>query len=191
MEEAHEAAAAVRSGNVAEAAEELGDLLFMVLFMVHLYEEQKDFQLEAVCDLIIEKMIRRHPHVFGDTKVESTREVRENWEKIKAREKADSGKAGGIIPPSLPALMRAYRMISRLAQSKDSDWNAVGARAGEFASRSQALSDTLASGNTVSAEVFGQLLRDLVNLARLMGHRAEDCLHDNLRALETASGREK
>src|SRR5512147_2007808 len=75
VEEAHEAASAVRSGDVEEAAEELGDLLFMVFFIIHLYEEQGEFQLDAVCDHITEKMIRRHPHVFGETKVKSTREV--------------------------------------------------------------------------------------------------------------------
>ncbi len=113
VEEAHEAAAAVRAGAVEEASEELGDVLFMVLFLIHLYEEAGRCTLEAVCDRIADKMIRRHPHVFGTTTVDSAADVRINWEKIKEKEKKDRPLAELGVPDTLPALIRAYRVLSR------------------------------------------------------------------------------
>jgi MazG family protein len=181
IEEAHEAAAAVRSGLVQEAAEELGDLLFMVFFLVHLYEEQRDFKLSEVCDRILEKMIRRHPHVFGEGSVRSAEEVRDNWEKIKAVEKSAAGKASSSVPESLPALMRAYRLLSRLSQKENGQWNDLETHAEAFAEKSLRLRMHLRDETPVSEKVFGELLLDLVNLARLKGYRAEDCLHDWLR----------
>lgn len=77
-----------------EVADELGDLLFMVLFLIHLYEEEGVFRLEDVCDGVCNKMKRRHPHIFGDLAVHSAEEVVDNWERIKADEKASSGKRG-------------------------------------------------------------------------------------------------
>ena len=183
VEEAHEAAAAMRAGQVQEVAEELGDLIFMVFFLVHLYEEKGLFRLDQVGDLIRDKMIRRHPHVFGDATAETAREVRDNWEKIKASEKAATGKASGEIPQSLPALMRGYRMVSRLAHDDGSPWNELESRVEEFAVKSQALTTELRDGAPVSSDAFGKLLLSLVNLARLRGYQAETCLHDSLRSL--------
>lgn len=186
IEEAHEAAAAIRTGRTMEAAEELGDLLFMVFFLVHLYEEAGRFDLERVCDLISEKMIRRHPHVFGNARVDSSEEVRDNWEKIKAEEKASSGKPTGTIPDSLPALMRAYRVFSRLSHRKDFERNDLTLEATRFSSRSEELARRLSNGGKVPAELFGEILMDVVNLARLNGVRAEDCLHGQISRMETS-----
>jgi MazG family protein len=183
IEEAHEAAAAVRAGQVREVADELGDLLFMTLFLVHLYQEQGSFRLDDVCDLICEKMIRRHPHVFGDSTVLNAQEVRDNWEKIKANEKAFTGKDSGGIPESLPALMRGHRTLSRLSHEEDSRWNDLKSSLADFALKSQTLSNQLVDGVPVSSFTFGELLLDLVNLARIKGYQAEFCLHDSLRRL--------
>lgn len=183
IEEAHEAAAAVRVGHVQEVAEELGDVIFMMLFLIHLYEEQGLFRLDDVCDLICEKMIRRHPHVFGDATANTAQEVRDNWEKIKANEKAATGKASGGVPESLPALMRAHRMVSRLADKEGSRWHDLEAQIEEFSRQAQALSKQLSNHEPVSSARFGELLLDLVNLTRLEGYQAENCLHDCLRSL--------
>jgi MazG family protein len=184
VEEAHEAAAAVRAGEILEAGEELGDLLFMVLFLIHLYEESGDFSLEDVCRSISDKMIRRHPHVFGDVVVQSTQDVRDNWEKIKAGESSAKGKETSLndVPRSLPALMRAYRMLSRLAQD-DPSWNQGAEQTWQTVSQVSHLTQMLQDGKKVSGEVYGQLLLSLVNLARLDGHRAEDCLQQALQTL--------
>jgi MazG family protein len=184
VEEAHEAAAAVRAGRDQEAAEELGDLLFMVFFLVHLYEEGGHFSLERVCELICEKMIRRHPHVFGEVRVESSEEVKGNWERIKEEEKISSGKPADKVPDSLPALVRAYRIISRLSHQDGFAGNDLEVEGTRFASRSQELCRRLSHGGEVSSDLIGALLLDLVNLARLKGIRAEDCLHGHLAALE-------
>ena len=187
IEEAHEGAAAVRAGKTAEVAEELGDLLFMVLFLTYLYEERGDFSLDEVCERITEKMIRRHPHVFGDVKVSSTQDVKDNWEKIKAGEKTAAGKKPDAVPESLPALMRAYRVLSRLAHADGRKWNDARARAGEFAERSRELEGKILAGSPIDPETMGELLLELVNLARMNGLRPEDCLHERLRAIDPAS----
>lgn len=184
VEEAHEAAAAVRGGRIQEAAEELGDLLFMVFFMVHLYHEGGHFGLKEVCERICEKMIRRHPHVFGDVRVSSSEEVKGNWERIKEEEKAASGKPAGKVPDSLPALVRAYRILSRLSHQEGFAGNELETGTNRFASRSEELTRLLSQGGEVPSELFGALLLDVVNLARVMGIRAEDCLHEQLSDLE-------
>jgi MazG family protein len=183
IEEAHEAAAAVRAGRVSEVQEELGDLLFMALFLVHLYEEKEQFRLDEVCDLICEKMIRRHPHVFGDALVYTAQDVRDNWEKIKASEKASTGKPSGEVPESLPALMRGYRMMSRLSLEEGSDWNDVKSQTEKFVAKSQALSKQLSDDAPMPSGLFGEILMALLNLARIKGYQAENCLHDSLRTI--------
>ncbi|MEM5787963.1 MAG: MazG family protein [Syntrophobacteraceae bacterium] len=182
VEEAHEAASAIREQKVADAAEELGDVLFMVLFLVHMYEQQGDFSFADVCDRVSEKMIGRHPHVFGETSVNTAEEVKDNWEKIKAREKDKAGRQAEPVPESLPALMRAYRMVSRLAHKKGGEWNDLETRLRDFSKRAGDLERVLASGKDMPADLLGSLLLDLVVLARIKGLRPEDSLHEVLRA---------
>ena len=184
IEEAHEAAGAVRSGRLDEAADELGDLLFMVFFVVHLYEERGDFHLEEVCERVRDKMIRRHPHVYGEVTVHSTEEVKQNWEKIKEGEKSSRAKLSESIPETLPALMRAYRLLARLAPKNGSGWNDRATRSEEYAQRSDRLRRDMRDGSPVPPEAFGKILLELVNLARLQGVRPEDCLHEALHSLE-------
>jgi MazG family protein len=178
VEEAHEAAAAIGSGHTHEARDELGDLLFMTLFVVHLYEEAGAFSLEEVCSRIASKMIRRHPHVFGDTVVESSREVRDNWEKIKAAEASSEGKEAGLssIPATLPALMRAYRVLSRLASLQPA-WDDASLQSRKISEKLQSIEKVTIDDNWGTPTVFGELLLAVVNLARIAGFRAEDCLH--------------
>lgn len=183
VEEAHEAAAAVRGAKTAEVAEELGDVLFMVFFLARLYEARGEFTLEDVCALISEKMIRRHPHVFGETSVNSAEEVKDNWEKIKKLEKKASGKSAQPVPDSLPALIRAYRMLSRLPHGKDEDWNDLPSQVSRFEKQSGELATRIEACQGLE-DYFGGLLARLVNIARLKGYRAEDLLHGFLRKLE-------
>ncbi len=183
IEEAHEAAAAVRAGAVDEAADELGDLLFMVLFMIHLYEEAGQCTLETVCDRIAEKMIRRHPHVFGNTSVRTAEDVRSNWEKIKENEKKARPASGLGVPDTLPALVRASRLLSRVKSPK---------LFGLPESRQETLlSETVAhlteGQEADKAQVslwVAQSLLVLVALARKHGVRPEDCLHAYLNQVE-------
>ncbi len=185
VEESHEAAAAVRAKKVEEVAEELGDVLFMAFFLVYLYEQRGDFSLEEVCRKVSEKMIRRHPHVFGETSVSSAEEVKDNWEMIKAREKRASGKTQSEpVPDSLPALIRAHRILSRLSQKDDVNWSDLQRQGREFARESTELASKIESGRLDSEDDLGRLFARLVNIARLKGYRAEDILHNFLRKLE-------
>lgn len=185
VEESHEAAAAVRAKKVDDVAEELGDVLFMVFFLVYLYEQRGDFSLEEVCRRISEKMIRRHPHVFGETSVSSAEEVKDNWEKIKVGEKLASGKMQAEpVPESLPALIRANRIFARLSQKEDAIWNDLRKQGHEFARESTELAGKIESDRFDSEDDLGLLLARLVNIARLKGYRAEDILHNFLRKLE-------
>jgi uncharacterized protein YabN with tetrapyrrole methylase and pyrophosphatase domain len=157
----------------------------MALFLIYLYEQRGDFSLEEVCRTIGEKMIRRHPHVFGEASVASAEEVKDNWEKIKATEKSASGKTRTEpVPESLPALMRAYRILSRLSHREDVDWNDLRKQGREFARESGELASGIEHGWAGSQDDLGRLMARLVNIARLKGYRAEDILHDFLRKLE-------
>ncbi len=115
LEECYEVADALDQGDLAELREELGDLLFQVVFLSRLAKEQGAFEAPDVVRGIAEKMIRRHPHIFGDETAEDAETVLRNWEDIKRREKAAAGKPArdsvlAGIPASLPALMRAQRL---------------------------------------------------------------------------------
>lgn len=183
VEEAHEAAAAVRAGSMDEVAEELGDLLFMVLFMIHLYEEAGQCTLESICDGIAEKMIRRHPHVFGDTTVNSADDVRMNWEKIKEKEKKARPFSSLGVPASLPALVRASRLLARIKSPELFGLPAVH----EEAVLHEAVSHLTEGQNLTRAQIsqwVAQSLLALVAMARGHGVRPEDCLHMYLNQLE-------
>ncbi len=180
LEESHETAAAIRAGQEQEVCEELGDLLFMVLFLVHLYDEKGRFGLDEVCDRICEKMIRRHPHVFGDVSVNSTQEVKDNWEKIKAAEKVSVKNPVDAVPASLPALVRAHRILSRLKGESKAPWDDVAFRSRELLAKSEELSRLLRNGSELKPDFLGEMLLELANLGRLRGLRAEDCLHGRL-----------
>jgi tetrapyrrole methylase family protein/MazG family protein/ATP diphosphatase len=119
LEEAYEVVDAVDHGSPAHVSEELGDLFFMLIFLAHLYGEQGAFRLDEVLRGVAEKMIRRHPHVFADRRVDSSTQVKENWEEIKRQEQANASLGATLtgLPRSLPALMRAHRFISRLVRT--------------------------------------------------------------------------
>lgn len=109
IEEAAEATDAIASGDPRELADELGDVLLQVAFHAVIAEEEGTFSYEDVEDSIVTKLVRRHPHVFGDTRVANSDEVRANWLRIKEEERAErpEPRAASKVPSSLPALMRA------------------------------------------------------------------------------------
>ncbi len=123
IEEAYEVADAIERGDMAELKDELGDLLFQVVFYAQMAREQGDFDFEAVAAAIADKMIRRHPHVFGDVMVETAQEMTERWEAQKAEERAEKaavdGHAASVLDgvvPGLPALTRALKLQKRAAR---------------------------------------------------------------------------
>jgi MazG family protein len=160
---------------------ELGDLLFMIVFLAQLSHEQTLFNMVDVINNIVKKMKNRHPHVFGDTVVNSAEEVSENWQKIKMQEKGNNKSASSIIeevPVGLPALLRAHRLSKKASKTgfdwknKDDIWNKVSEEYKE-------LSSAVKEGNKENVrEEIGDLFFSLVNLARHWDFNSEELLRD-------------
>jgi MazG family protein len=174
LEEAHEVIDAIDAGDLAGLREELGDLLLQVVFLAELGRRDAAFGPDDVIRTLCEKLVRRHPHVFGDVTVTGAAEVLRNWEAIKAQEKA-RGLLDGV-PRSLPALGRAQRISERVSRV-GFDWaDAQGSRSKvqeELGELDEAVSS--ADRDRVEQE-FGDLLFALVNFARHQGVNAEAAL---------------
>ena len=185
LEEAYEAVDAVDRRVAEDLCHELGDLLFQILFLTTIASEKGHFDLLRVMKEITDKMIRRHPHVFGDAKVADAEEVAENWEKIKKQEKslpASSSKLMEGVPSNLPALLRAHRLMergSRLRREDPDRWGKVQDAVNE-------LSKSLAREDHERMRAnLGDLLLSLVGLSRQEGLNAEHVLREaNERYLE-------
>jgi MazG family protein len=175
LEEACEVIDAVDSGDAAALCEELGDLLLQVVFQAELAREQARFGPDDVVRAICEKLVRRHPHVFGDVSVSGSDEVVRNWERIKRGEKSARPVLGGL-PRAYPALARAQRMAER-ASRVGFDWpDAHGPRA-KVAEELAELDQAIAGGDAASIEhEIGDLLLSVSNLARHQGLDAEAAL---------------
>jgi ATP diphosphatase len=171
VEEAYEVADAIARGDLANLREELGDLLLQVVFHARMAEEQGAFDFNDVVEAITEKLIRRHPHVFGDAKDLTPDGVKVLWDSIKAEEKAANGKTapeGALagVPVNLPALARALKLQQK-AGKVGFDWNdplAVLAKIREEADEIEA--DLKAGRRSEATAEVGDLLFALVNLAR-------------------------
>jgi tetrapyrrole methylase family protein/MazG family protein len=180
LEEAYEVLEALEQDDVEEIRSELGDLLFQLLFMIHLFEEQGCFSLEEVVQTTADKMIRRHPHVFSDAKVRDAREVVRNWRLIKEEERKQKNQSTDLdsIPAALPALLRAQRVGER-ASKVGFDWTGALEAAKkveeEWAEFRKALEGG-ARSRVCLAEELGDLLFSLVNVARLLEINAEFAL---------------
>jgi MazG family protein len=189
LEEAYEVLDAIENGSPESVCEELGDLLFQIIFLASLAEMRGEFDLTEVMEKIASKMIRRHPHVFGGTQVKNPAEVSKNWEEIKTTEKGASDAIQPLlerVPINLPALMRAHRLSERALQSnmdlKDESkiWETVH---GEY----EDLQRAFAEGDKERIGILvGELLFSLANLARHFGANAEDTLRSaNKKFIET------
>lgn len=179
IEEAHEVVDAIDSGSPAELREELGDLLMQIVFQSALTERQGWFGLDDVVDGICEKLVRRHPHVFGDTQVSGTDEVLTNWEKLKAAEKKDRGVLDGL-PRSLPALLRAVR-IGEKAARVGYDWPDLSGVRTKVDEELAELDLALEGDDAARVqEELGDVLFALASLARKRGVDPEAALRGTL-----------
>ena len=174
IEEAYEVADAIARNDRNALREELGDLLLQVVFHAQMAKEEGSFTFEEVAAAINEKMLRRHPHVFGDEAITSAAAQAQNWEKIKEqeRQKKSSGTLADV-PLALPALMRAQKLQSRAARV-GFDWPDV---SGVFAKIEEELAEVReaveAKNKEKIAEEIGDLLFAVVNLARFLEADAE------------------
>ncbi|MBX3186886.1 MAG: nucleoside triphosphate pyrophosphohydrolase [Labilithrix sp.] len=175
LEEACEVIDAIDSGDRAQIREELGDLLLQVVFQAELGRREGAFAIDDVVSGIVEKLVTRHPHVFGDLDAKDADEVLRNWEKIKAKEKGDRGILAGV-PRSLPALVRAQR-IGEKVERVGFDWeDARGSRA-KVAEEMGELDRAIEGGSAAAIEEeMGDVLFALVNLSRHVKVDAEGAL---------------
>lgn len=176
IEEAYEVAEAIASGDRAAIKDELGDLLLQVVFHSQMAAEESSFTFEDVAHSINEKMVRRHPHVFGEADIRSAEAQTEHWETIKKAEREAKAKHGVLadVPAALPALMRAQKLQKRAARV-GFDWPDV---SGVVAKIHEELGETEAvlADKDKLAEELGDLLFAVVNLARFAGIDAEEAL---------------
>jgi len=178
LEETHEVLAAIDSRNPEKLKDELGDLLFQVIFHAQLADEAGHFNIYDVIQGSLEKMTRRHPHVFSNKKLRTADEVLENWEEIKRRERKGSGKsllAG--VPRTLPALLRAHRVQAKAARVGFT-WARIDAAAAKVSEEIMELEQALLSQRPSRImEELGDAFFALVTLARFAGTNPEDALH--------------
>jgi MazG family protein len=180
IEEAFEVVEAMDSGDSKAHCAELGDLLFQVVFQARLAEEEGVFDFEGVARAVGDKMVSRHPHVFGDKKVAGALEVVKNWEEIKAAERKNRGALSGV-PDALPALLRGQR-VGEKAAAMGFDWeDKAGVVAKVHEEWSELEAATALQDRRAMEHELGDLLFTLANLARHLGLDAESSLQGAVR----------
>jgi len=173
IEETYELSDAIIDKKYADIGKELGDLLLHIVFYAKIGEEQNLFSIETVLNGICEKLVRRHPHIFGEVQVNSVDEVKENWEKIKLREGSLSVLAG--VPNTLPAMVKSYRIQEKARgvgfdwENAEQVWEKVQEELAEFNQEKSSNSDKM-------EEEFGDILFALINYARFLNINPEDAL---------------
>ena len=192
LEEAHEVIEAIESGDAEHHKEELGDLLFQVVFQARIAREEGKFDFAQVCDGIADKLTRRHPHVFGDVSVSGSREVIKNWERIKADERKEKGlekrSAIGGVPSGLPALVRAERLTEK-AGAVGFDWPDVKSVMAKVHEELRELEEAMAREVPEQVEQeLGDLLFALANLGRHVKVHPEEALRATLRKFTARFG---
>ena len=177
IEEAYEVADAIRSGDAAQMCDELGDLLLQPVIHAEIASETGAFDLDRMAHGLTEKLIRRHPHVFGETNAEDSSAVLKQWDAIKRTEKGgepESHLAG--VTQGLPSLMRAQKLQKKAAKV-GFDWPEVGPVFGKIREEAAEIEEALASGDAAAlTHEVGDLLFSVVNLARKLGIDAEGAL---------------
>ena len=181
-EEVFELAEAIAAGDTDAVREEFGDVLFLLLFICRCYEENGAFTFDDAVDRNVRKMVGRHPHVFGDTNVETPDGVRRQWNEIKKAEKPETPKRSLLdaVPSGLPALLRAYR-VSRRAGEAGFDWDDLAGVMEKVDEEWREFGDEVertASDDPPDrlAMEFGDILFTLVNVARFSGFHPESAL---------------
>ncbi len=176
IEETYELADAIVKNDSQSIKKELGDLLLHVVFYSKIGEENEQFDIHDVIASLNEKLIYRHPHIFGDVTVADSKEVESNWEKLKLKEKEGNKIVLEGVPESLPALIKAHRVQDKVRgvgfdwEQKEQVWEKVQEEILE-------LKDEMISGNMSNVEAeFGDLFFSLVNVARLYGINPENAL---------------
>jgi MazG family protein len=184
LEEAYEVIESIEANDHQALKEELGDLLLHIVFQSRIAEEQQQFTLAESIQAVVDKLIRRHPHVFGDAQLQDTAAIRQRWESAKQREKGRESLLDGV-PRTLPALTRARRMQEKAA-SVGFDWPDIAPVWAKVHEELEELRNAQAAADPAAiAEEFGDVLFSLVNLGRFLHLSAEDTLRQAIAKFET------
>ena len=174
IEETYELGDAILDNNVQEIKKELGDLLLHIVFYAKIGSETNDFDMSDVCNEICDKLIHRHPHIYGDVVVADEEEVKQNWEKLKLKEGKKSVLEG--VPKSLPALVKASRIQDKV-KGVGFDWEESRQVWDKVQEELEELQVEVATGNQDNMEAeFGDVLFSLINYARFLNINPEDAL---------------
>lgn len=176
LEEAYEVAEAIDQQSTEHLQEELGDVLLQVVFHTSIEEEEGRFNLDDVANGVCQKLIFRHPHVFGDVTISSTGEILANWEELKKKEKGQSTQADAVdaVARSLPALWRAEK-VQKKAAKVGFDWDSVDGAVDKLSEELDEVKEAI-NGHGDPAEELGDLLFAAVNVARFLKVDPEDAL---------------
>lgn len=174
IEETYELGDAILDNDLQEIKKELGDVLLHIVFYSKIGSETNDFDIADVCNEICEKLIHRHPHIYGDVVVENEEEVKQNWEKLKLKEGKKSVLEG--VPKSLPALVKASRIQDKV-KGVGFDWEEPHQVWDKVEEEIQEFQDEIKNGdqNKIEAE-FGDVLFSMINYARFLNVNPEDAL---------------
>ncbi|MBI5560930.1 MAG: nucleoside triphosphate pyrophosphohydrolase [Deltaproteobacteria bacterium] len=183
IEEAYEVVGAIESGKASDIMEELGDLLFQIIFAAQIANEKRKFDITDVMEASVEKMTRRHPHVFGKVRAETPADVLKHWARIKKEEKEKGGKKEGClsgIPDAFPSLLRAHK-ITEKASRAGFDWKNLKGVLGKVNEELSEFMEALSTGDAKrTEEEFGDLLFSLVNLSRFIEVNPEEALRKTI-----------
>ena len=180
IEETFELSDAILEGNPEEIKKEVGDLLLHLVFYAKIGSEQGSYDIATVIDSLCEKLIRRHPHIYGDTVAQDEETVKQNWEKIKLTEKGNVSVLGGV-PKSLPALIKAMRIQEKARgvgfdwEEPEQVWEKVKEEMGEFEAEFRVGAGSKIDQEKAAGE-FGDLLFSLINYARFIDINPEEAL---------------
>jgi MazG family protein len=176
VEECYEVVEAINKSDDPNLQEELGDILLHVVMHSHLANEREAFTFDQVVETVCEKLIRRHPHVFGDTNAENSQEVLKQWEQIKRAEKGGDASVLAGLPTALPALMRAQNAQKKAARV-GFDWDSAAPVFEKVEEELAEVQDAIAQGDVRAVEEeIGDLLFSVVNLARKLKVDSETAL---------------
>ncbi len=176
IEEAYELSEAILEKDFEKIKKELGDLLLHVVFYAKMGDEQQYFDIKDIIDALCDKLIYRHPHVFGEIKIDDPNKVKENWEKLKLKEKGGNKTVLGGIPSSLPPVIKAYRIQEKVSnvgfdwENKQDVWEKVNEEINE------AITEAKNENTDKLEEEIGDALFALINAARLYGIDPEKAL---------------
>lgn len=176
IEETYELSDAILKKDPQEIKKELGDILLHIVFYARIASETNQFAIKDVIDSLCEKLIYRHPHIYGDVKAETEEQVKQNWEQLKQKEKDGNKTVLSGVPNSMPALLKAYR-IQEKARAVGFDWDDPAQVYEKVKEELNEFEAERKEGNQAKAEKeFGDVLFSLINYARFMNINPEDAL---------------